>query len=127
MIRACLLSRNELKEMILKAPQTKDGYYFFPRFRSLVLAPGTIRDDGYFYDRGLFRNKVCFSITDVKMFITKKEMDVDGDLIDFVDKRLINVLDGLETLNLKDKIPNRAYTLEELIDTCAFFVRYKYA
>lgn len=127
MIRSCLLSRRELKDLILKAPMTRDGLYFFPRFRALVLAPGSIKDTTYYYDRYIFKDKTCFSITDVKMFVAKSKMDVDEDLMRFTDQKLSDALQGLESLNLNDKVPERAYTLEELIDTCVYLAHYKYA
>lgn len=129
MIRSTLLSRKELKEMILQSPQTPDGYYFCPRFKALVLQPGKERDSGYFYDRDIFKNKMCFSITSIKMLLAKKEMDphqADIEQIRWIDQKLNDVLKGIEFLSLKDKVPDTDYTLEELIDTCIYCLKIKY-
>lgn len=130
MIRSTLMTRSELKDLILKSPQTTDGYYFCPRFKALVLQPGQVRDEGYYYDRDIFKNKICFSITSVKMFVAKSEMDphqADVDQIRWIDQKLEDVLKGIEFLNLDDKVPDTTYTLDELIDTCIYMAKIKYA
>ena len=126
MIRSCLMTRMELKEMIMKSEQTEDGYYFCPRFKALVLQDGPNSDSSYYYDRYLFRNKICFSITDIKVFLATKDMGVDTDLITIYDDKIESALHGLLTLKIKDKVPNTDYTLNELIDTCLFILINKY-
>lgn len=127
MIRSCLLSRKELVDLIKRSPRTKDGYYFFPRFRALILLEGDIRDTGYFYDRLMFKDKMCFDENDIRMLIAKKKVSVDIDLIRMIDTKIQSTLKGLEFLYIKDKIPGGDYTLEELIDSTIYFVKYKYA
>lgn len=127
MIRSCLLKRQELVEMIKKAPQTKDGYYFFPRFRALVLNPGFEKDSGFYFDRGLFQDKICFEEEDIKMFLSKKRIAVDYEFKRMVDMKIKDVLQGIEYLNLKDKIPGQEYTLQELIDTTMYWLKYRYS
>lgn len=127
MIRSCLMSRKELIELIRKAPKTKDGYYYFPRFRALVMHTGDIKDDGYYYDRLLFKDKMCFDETDLKMFTARKKSCLDADLRRFIDNKLTEVLKGIEFLYLKDKVPGTDYTLEELIDNTIYLVKHKYS
>lgn len=127
MLRSCLMTRKELVEIIKKAPITKDKYYYFPRFRALVLLPGNIKDDGYYYDRSLFRDKMCFDETDLKMFTARKRAIVDADLRRFIDNKLKEVLKGIEFLQLKDQVPGTDYTLEELIDNTIYLVKHKYS
>lgn len=127
MIKSCLFSRAELVDMIQKAPKTHDGYYFFPRFLVLVMEPGKIRDSGFFYDRSIFADKMCFNDQDIKIFLAKKKMKIDLELNRFIDIRLKDVLKGIEFLNLKDTIPQQTYSLEELIDTTIYLVKYKYS
>ena len=126
MIRSCLMTRKELKDMIMKCKQTDDGIYFCPRFKSLVMLEGPYQDGDYFYDRYLFKDKMCFSITEIKAFLATKPMDLDTDLITIKDQKLLDALKGLETLDIRSKVPNTDYTLAELIDTCVFIVNTKY-
>lgn len=125
MIRSCLLSRKELIDLIKKSPKTKDGYYFFPRFKILVQAEGKIRDSGYYYDRYFFKDKICFDDTDIKLFTAKNKMKIDFELRRLIDNKINEVLEGVEFLDLHDKIPGNDYTLEELIDTCIYTTYYK--
>lgn len=127
MIRSCLLSRKELVDLIRKAPITKDGHYFFPRFKVLVLLEGGIKETGYFYDRSIFRDKICFDEDDIRMFCAKKKVNLDIDLKRIIDNKLNETLKGLEFLHLKDIIPSSSYTLEELIDSTIYLIKYKYA
>lgn len=126
MIRSCLLSRQELVTLIKKSPKTHDNHYFFPRFKELVLIPGEMRDNDYFYDRSVFCEKICFSESDIKAFLSTKSMKYDIELNRFINNKLTETLKGYENLHVKDKIPNKNYTLGELIDTSIYFIKYKY-
>ena len=44
----------------------------------------------------------------------------------YIDLKLKDTLFGLEFLELKDKIAGKDYTLEELIDTTIYLIKYKY-
>lgn len=127
MIRSNLFSRKELVELIKKSPQTKDGYYFFPRFKNLVMQQGKEKDTGFFYDRCLFKDKMCFHEDDLKVFLSKKKVKYDMQLEHFIDSKLQEALKGIEFLSLKDKLLDKDYTLEELIDTTIYITKYKYA
>lgn len=127
MIRSCMLSRKELIDLVLKSPQTEDGIYFCPRFRSLVLMDGPIGDGDYYYDRFIFKDKICFTDDDIKVFLAHQDMNIDIDFIKIVDDKMLNALNGIDTLYLDDKVPNTDYTLSELIDTCMFICEEKYA
>lgn len=127
MIRSNLLTRQELVQMIKNAPQTRDGYYFFPRFTNLVLSPGKIKDNGFFYDRSLFKEKMCFHDEDLKIFLSKRSMKVDMQLNHFIDMKLKDALQGLEFLDLNDRVSGKDYTLGELIDTTIYITKYKYS
>jgi len=126
MIRSNLLSRKELVELIKKSPQTKDGYYYFPRFKNLILQQGKEKDTGYFYDRCLFQNKMCFHEEDFKVFLSKRKMKIDFQLEHFIDTKLEEALKGIEFLALDDKLYGKDYTLGELIDTTIYLTKYKY-
>lgn len=121
-----MLTRKELTDLILKSPQTEDGIYFCPRIRSLILQDGPNNDGDYYYDRYIFKDKTCWSISDVKIFLAKQEMNVDIDLISIMDQKMEGALDGLYSLKLDDIVPQNDYTLAELIDTCVFIVKEKY-
>lgn len=122
-----MLTRKELVDLILKSPQTDDGIYFCPRIKSLILQDGPNNDGDYYYDRYIFKDKTCWSISDVKIFLAKQEMNVDIDLITIMDQKMEGALDGLYSLKLNDIVPQNDYTLSELIDTCVFIVKEKYA
>ena len=70
MIRHSLMTRQELVEIVKKSPRTTDGYYFCPRFKHLVMLDGPNKDGEYFYDRYLFKRKICFTDDDIKVFLT---------------------------------------------------------
>lgn len=121
-----MLTRKELTDLILKSPQTEDGIYFCPRLKSLILQDGPNNDGDYYYDRYIFKDKTCWSITDIKIFLSKQEMNTDIDLITIMDTKLDHALEGLYSLKLSDIVPQNDYTLAELIDTCVFIVKEKY-
>lgn len=127
MIRSCLLSRNELVTLIKKAPKTHDKHYYFPRFIELVMIPGNIRDTDFYYDRSLFTNKICFSESDLRAFLSFKCIKYDVELNRFVDNKLKEVLKDYLTLDINTTIPNKAYSLNELIDTTIYYIKYKYS
>lgn len=126
MITSNLLSRSELKKLIITSPKTHDGYYFCPRFRSLVVAKGKIKDSQYAYDRQLFYNKAVFSDDDLKLFMAKKYIGTDIDLFCLLNNKVNDAIKGLEYLNLKDKVFDNDYTLEELIDNSIYIAKYKF-
>ena len=76
MIRSCLLTRQEILEMANRQPRTKDGYIYFPRFGSLVKAEGKIRDQGFYYDRSYFQNKIVLDSTDILLWMSKRKMKI---------------------------------------------------
>lgn len=121
-----MFSREELVDMIKKSPRTKDGYFFFPRFRVLAFTPGKIKDTGYYYDRSIFSDKICFHEEDFRTFLAKRSIKMDFQLERFIDNKLKDALRGLEYLDLKDKVGSKGYTLEELIDTTIYLTKYKY-
>lgn len=125
MIKRCLFSRKELIEIIKKSPITNDGYYFCPRFKIIINQEGKIDDGKYFYDRSYFKNYMCFNKEDLDFFTAKKKTKKDIELLMFIQNKLNEVLKGYEFLHLKDKIPNEDYTLEELIDTTIYVIKYK--
>lgn len=126
MIQSCLLSREELMKMILNSQKTKDGYYFFPRFKILSRIKGKKKDNEYYYDRELFFNKMCFNDEEIKLFMSKRKMKYDIELMKIIDNRLNDILAGIEYLDLVDKIPDKDFNLEELIDSCIYMIKYKY-
>lgn len=121
-----MFSRQELVEMIKKSPQTKDGYFYFPRFPQILLLKGKIKDTGYFYDRSVFCDKICFNEKDIKSFLSKKSTKMDFVLERLIDNRLKEILKGLETLHLNSYIDSKGFTLEELIDTTIYITKYRY-
>lgn len=127
MIRSCLLSRKEIVDLIKKAPKTKDGNYFFPRFDVLSQSIGQIKDTGYYYDRSCFKDKMCFNEDEIKVFLSKKKIKFDMDLMRFIDTKLKEVLNNIAFLNLHDIIPQQNYTLEELIDSTIYIIKYRYS
>ena len=127
MIRSNLFSRKELIDLIKKSPKTHDGYHYFPRFKNLVMQQGKEQDNGYFYDRCLFSRKMCFGDDDLKAFMSRKKIKYDIQLSSFIDSKLEDTLKGIEFLHIKDKLIDKDYTLEELIDTTIYITKYKYS
>lgn len=126
MISFNMFSRQELVEMIKKSPQTKDGYFYFPRFPQILFLKGKIKDTGYFYDRSVFSNKICFNEKDIKSFLSKRSTKMDFILEHLIDNKLKEILKGLETLHLNSYIDSKGFTLEELIDTTIYITKYRY-
>lgn len=127
MIRSCLLSRQELVNLIKASPRTHDKYYFFPRFKELLELKGDIKDIDYLYDRKIFENKICFSDQDIRAFLAVRSVKYDMDLSRFIDSKIEEALKGLLKLNLDDIVPTKTYSLGELIDTTIYFIKYKYS
>lgn len=127
MIRSSLLSRQELVNLIKAAPRTHDKYYFFPRFKDLLLLQGTIRDVDYIYDRKVFENKICFSDQDIRAFLATRSVKYDTELSRFIDSKIEDALKDLLKLSLEDIVPEKTYSLGELIDTTIYFIKYKYS
>lgn len=126
MIKSCLLSRNEIVSLALKAPKTKDGLIFFPRFKELVKAEGKVRDIGYAFDRSLFANKMVLDHEDLGLFTTKRRLKCDDMFKRLLDSKMEETLKGLEMMSLNAKVPGKDYTLEELIDTTYYMTKIKY-
>lgn len=127
MIRSSLLSRQELVNLIKAAPRTHDKYYFFPRFKDLLLLQGTIRDVDFIYDRKVFENKICFSDQDIRAFLATRSVKYDTELSRFIDSKIEDALKDLLKLSLDDIVPEKTYSLGELIDTTIYFIKYKYS
>lgn len=121
-----LYSREELADLIKKAPTTKDGFFFFPRFRYLIKVKGNKEDKGYYFNRELFFEKIVFSKEDINLLISKSKMPFDSELYEYLNKKINNCISGCEYLELKDFVFNEQYTLEELIDNCIFTIKNKY-
>lgn len=127
MIRSCLLSRQELVNLIKASPRTHDKYYFFPRFKELLGLKGDVKDIDYIYDRKIFENKICFSDQDIRAFLAIRSVKYDMDLSRFIDSKVEEALKDLLKLNLDDIVPGKTYSLGELIDTTIYFIKYKYS
>jgi hypothetical protein len=125
MITSSLFSRKDLKVLIKNSPKTKDGYYYFPRFKSLLVTKGKIRDHGFIYDRSYFNKKMVFTDEDINAFMSKRKT-YDIDYMRYRDNKLADVLSGLEFLELNDYVFDYKYTIEELIDNTLFICKYKY-
>ena len=127
MIRSNQLSRIELVDLIRKSPKTHDGYYFFPRFPTLLMSKGNIKDNGYHYDRSIFKDKMAFTEEEIRVFLAKRSIKFDFMLMRLVDSKLKEAIKGYEFLCLKDIVLNKEYSLEELIDTTIYLIKYKYS
>ena len=126
MIKSCLLSRDEIVDLALKAPRTRDGLIFFPRFKELVKAEGKIRDIGYAFDRSMFAEKMVLDNQDIGLFTTKRRVKFDDMFKRLLDGKMNDALNGLELMPLNAKVPGKDYTLEELIDTTYYMTKIKY-
>lgn len=119
-------SREDIANIIKKSPITKDGNYICKKFIELNKQIGEHKDTGYIYNRDKYANKVCFNETEIESYLEKKKKNFDIDWMkerdDFVYKTIFRNLD----LDIKDKIPNEEFTLEELIDCTIFFFNNKH-
>ena len=121
MINKYKFDRTEIILLIKNAPQTRDGFFYYPKFNDINEEKGYISDNDYFYKRIFFKNKFYFSQKDLYLFLTKKQ-DKKINEFEFIKKtnNFKKIFLSFKHLNLKEKPPNEKYTIEEMIDTFEF-------
>lgn len=129
MIGCYLLTREQIATVIRYSPVTNDGFFFcrhFPKLNSLV-SPSKQKETGYSFDRSYFKDKFCFSNAEIEIYLEKgKSFFNIGNMVR-KDDFLKNVVGDLISYSLNDKIKNKEYTLNELIDTTLFYYNVKYS
>lgn len=123
MIEEYAITRKDLYTLIKLCDKTKDGYYWYPNFITLVIQKGNENDSKYYYSRDLFRYKLYFKPDELEAFLAEKKMDID---IDYMYRKSVIFYDNnkeLSFLRLKDYIPRMKYKLYELIDCFEYIYR----
>lgn len=120
-------TRNEIVEMILKSPQTKNGVYWNKQIGKKLKKKGILRninDKEYFLERSFFYEKVFYTIKDIYYLITqtnekiflddwiKLNVEFNNRNKDLLDKKLFDYVEGLK--------------VEIVIDVFLFYVEYFY-
>lgn len=121
--------RDKILKIIKSSPKTSDGYYFvrdFPRINNENGKIDNSRDNKYFYNRILFKDKFVFSDDDIKAYMSKDNINFDFERMQRLDKKLLDVIEEFVMYKLDDKIENQQYNLNELIDTTIFIFNTKY-
>lgn len=122
-------TRNQIVNIIKKSPKTKDGYYYVYKFPVLNSMRGKIdgeRDTKYYYTREYFKNKICFNEDDINCYLTISKMDYDINKMKTIDDKLKDIIGELNGMKLDNKIEDKDYTLDELIDTSIYLLNNKY-
>jgi hypothetical protein len=117
-------SRSEIVKMIKKCPTTEDGYYYCQRFPKINEKPGEESDKGYTFDRNYFKNKICFNLAELEVYLERGPSYFNIDKMKTKDDFLYGIIKPDLTKRLNKKIRNTQYTLGELIDSAIFYFNY---
>lgn len=120
-------TRESIAKIIRRSPSTPDGYHVCKNFREMNKAIGENLEKRYMYTRDYFENKICFNQADIEAYLEDKYNYYDIDKMKRRDDFLYDIIkDEVEFYDLKDKIEDNDFTLEELIDCSLFVFNNKY-
>lgn len=119
-------SREEIIKLIKKCQTTEDGYYFCPKFLKLNEEPGEKEDKKYTFNRGYFKNKICFNKAELEIYIETEPSYFNIEKMKAKDDFLYGIIKTDINKKLNKKIRNSHYTLGDLIDSAIFYFDYKY-
>lgn len=129
MINEYKFSRKKLVELIKNNNKiTHDGFYWYPNFILENVIPGNEKDYEYYYPREFFKYKMYFSTNDLEAYLAlEKISDYNADgmyrkSFDFYDKNK----DLCNIKNIKKKIPDVDFTIENLIDCYEYIYNNKF-
>ena len=121
------MTREEIIKRLQKSKITTDGYYVCKEFRNMNKALGDKLDKKYRYSRDYFENKICFSQSDIELYLETNTKSGDIDRMRQRDNYIYNIIkDDVELYDLDDYIDGGNFTLNELIDTAIYFYNCKY-
>ena len=121
------MTREEIIKRLQKSKITTDGYYVCKEFRNINKALGDKLDKKYKYSRDYFENKICFSQSDIELYLETNTKSGDIDRMRQRDNYIYNIIkDDVELYDLDDYIDGGNFTLNELIDTAIYFYNCKY-
>lgn len=121
------MTREEIIKRLQKSKITTDGYYVCKEFRNMNKALGDKLDKKYKYSRDYFENKICFSQSDIELYLETNTKSGDIDRMRQRDNYIYNIIkDDVELYDLDDYIDGGNFTLNELIDTAIYFYNCKY-
>ena len=121
------MTREEIIKRLQKSKITTDGYYVCKEFRNMNKAVGDKLDKKYKYSRDYFENKICFSQSDIELYLETNTKSGDIDRMRQRDNYIYNIIkDDVELYDLDDYIDGGNFTLDELIDTAIYFYNCKY-
>lgn len=121
------MTREEIVKRLQKSKITTDGYYVCKEFRNMNKALGDKLDKKYKYSRDYFENKICFSQSDIELYLETNTKSGDIDRMRQRDNYIYNIIkDDVELYDLDDYIDGGNFTLNELIDTAIYFYNCKY-
>lgn len=122
-------SRKNIVNMIKNSPRTEDGYYFMKDFPIINLKQSNDhgeKDNDFFYNRELFKNKIIFSEYEINSYISSTDLNLDIERMQALDLKLKDVIQEFIMYELNDEIPNYEFNLNELIDTTIYLFDAKY-
>lgn len=120
-------TRNEIVNMILKSPQTKNGIYWNKEIGKKLRKKGKLKkinDEGYLLERSFFYEKNFYTKKDIYYLITqnsekiflddwiKLNIEFNNKNKDLLNKKLNDYVEGLK--------------VEEVIDVFLFYIEYFY-
>ena len=121
------MTREEIIKRLQKSKITTDGYYVCKEFRNMNKALGDKLDKKYKYSRDYFENKICFSQSDIELYLETNTKSGDIDRMRQRDNYIYNIIkDDVDLYDLDDYIDGGNFTLNELIDTAIYFYNCKY-
>lgn len=116
-------SREHLVSLIKDSDYTNDGIYWCPSLSGEIMKSGVLDDSKYAYNRKMFENKMYFSEYDIRVFLATEKIPNFDELAYYNKiKKFVRDNYDLIELSLDDYIPNRQFTLEELIDCYDYII-----
>ena len=119
--------REKIANIIKNSPITEDGYYFCKQFPKLngSLSTTAKKEKGFTFDRAFFKNKLCFNIAEIELYLEKEPNNYNIATMMKKDNFLKDIIKDYKNFKLNKKIKDQEYTLGELIDSAIFVFNYK--
>lgn len=116
-------SRDDIVRTIRDCECTSDGIYWCPYVWDKLMREGLLDDSIYAYKREMFEKKMYFTENDIDLFLSEKKI-FNLDELNYYNKskRFSSINDDLKNLSIYDYVPNKLFTLEELLDCYEYII-----
>lgn len=116
-------SRDDIVQTIRDSERTSDGIYWCPYIWDKLMREGLIDDAIYAYKREMFEHRMYFTESDIELFLSERKI-FNLDELSYYNKskRFSSTNEDLKKLSIYDTIPNKLFTLEELLDCYEYII-----